>query len=112
MGEGELYRASVSSLRLLHHGVDLLFGRELGAAPKRSVAEFRVVTLQRVSADDTLLQQAVVKLVWLFTSLHHELVESLRAAEEDLGLLSEFVDGIVSLRQILLREFFHAFASV
>src|SRR3954465_3781349 len=66
---GELYRAWASLFRLLHHGADLLFCRELGATPDGGIAEFRVIALKREPADDVLREQAVVQMMRIFASL-------------------------------------------
>src|SRR6185369_17341252 len=109
---GELYRAWASLFRLLHHGIDLLLGRELSTAPDGGVPEFRVVTLQRESADDVLREQAVVQVVRVLASLHHKFVKARSTGEKDLRLVAEFIRRIRRFSKILLGEFLHPFASV
>src|SRR4051812_15898975 len=75
---GELCRAWGSLFRLLHHGIDVLFGGQFGATPHGGIAEFGIVALQRKSTDNVLPQEAVVQMVWVFASLHYKLVEARR----------------------------------
>ena len=49
-----------------------------------------------------MLQQPLVDCVGIFASLHHELIESRRCAEQNFALFRELARSVSRLRQILL----------